>query len=466
MKSLLDSRILDMNGKEAGLEMGKLMDNAGKAVANFVKTLNPRSVVATCGSGNNGGDGYVAALYLLKEGISCDVIPVTGPSSDLCKESYDNFTKSGGRISTVNETKEYDVIIDALLGVGINETPREPYFSFIDGINNSHAKIVSVDIPSGFLTEKAVKPQFTVTMQFEKEGMNSGNCGKIIVADVGFPVSVQEMIGPGDLLALPENEKKSHKGDNGILVVVGGSSEFFGAPIYVAKSALRMGPDLVFLFSPSSIHNHIASNLQDIILRKSGVDFIELNYELMKTIQEKADSIAIGPGISKNPLALEESSKIIEFSLSLNKKVVIDADSLGSVAHITDFRGNAVLTPHRGEFKSTFGAEPTEENAKRIADKINAVILLKGEVDIVTDGKVLKKNTSYHHQSMTRGGTGDLITGAVGALLSKKVDPIHSAFLASYITGKAGLLMFQKKGYGYFTSEIIDFIPVAMEIKN
>jgi NAD(P)H-hydrate epimerase len=465
MWTLLDSRVLDVNAKEAGVNMKELMENAGRAVADFVRTLNPTNVLVACGSGNNGGDGYVAAYNLISSGVKCDVIPVTPPSSELCVEKYNLFIDKGGMVLKECKIEDYDVVIDALLGVGIMNTPREPFYSFIERMNSSGSTIVSVDIPSGFLTGKSVKPKFTVTMQFIKEGMNEENCGKIIVADVGFPKEVVEMIGPGDLLAMPENARESHKGDNGVVVSVVGSSLFFGAPVYVAKSALRTGPDLIFIFAPASIHGHIASNVQDIILRRSGEEYIEFNYDMMKIIKERADSVAIGPGISKEPSALEEASKIIDFSLDLKKKIVVDADALECINHVDDFGGNAVLTPHRGEFRAAFNVEPTEDNARKVAGRLNAVILLKGEVDIITNGNVLKKNVSYHHQSMTRGGTGDLVTGAVAGLMARHLDPLHSSFLASYIIGSAGLLAFSDKKYSYYTSEIVDYIPEVIKRK-
>lgn len=459
MQTALDARILDKNAEEIGINMEDLMDNAGSAVANLVKSLHPKSVFIASGSGNNGGDGYAAGINLLKEGFAVEAYPLSAPSTVLCKKKHERFLKAGGKVVKSFVNGKYDVVVDALLGVGISGDLREPYLSFIDLLNNSGSKIVSVDIPSGFPSKTAIKPLYTVTMQFRKEEMSKENSGNIIIADVGFTKDATEMIGPGDLLALPSSEQSSHKGDNGICVLIGGSREFFGAPLYMAKSALRMGPDLVILFSPRDIHGYIASNTQDIIMRKSGTAHIELTYELMKYIRKRADSVGIGPGISKDANGLEEASKIIDLTISANRKIVIDADALTAAKNVDNFKGNAVLTPHRGEFRSVFGLEPSEENVMKVAAGLNAVIFLKGEVDIVTDGTFLKKNKSYHHQSMTRGGTGDLVTGAIAGLLARRVDPVHSAFLASYIIGKAGLTAFNAKGYSYLTSEIVEHIP-------
>ncbi|MEM4091026.1 MAG: NAD(P)H-hydrate dehydratase [Thermoplasmatales archaeon] len=459
MLSILDSRILDINADEAGVNMESLMENAGRGVADLVSSLKPSRVLVICGTGNNGGDGYVAARILRSMGTRVRVFQISNPSTELCKKKHQQYLADGGEMQEKLDFEGVDVIVDAMLGVGISGEPREPYLTAIRMANESGKTVVSVDVPSGFPSKISVRPDHTVTMQFLKEGMRNENCGEIKVIDVGFPKDALEMIGPGDLLAFPESQRESHKGQNGVCIIVSGSSEYFGAPVYVAKSALRMGVDLVFLFTPEHIHKFVAGNAPDIIIRRSGTERIELNYSLMKAMEERDAAVAVGPGITKDSSAVNEAGKIVRFALSLERKVVIDADALSIAETIDDFGGNAVLTPHRGEFKSAFQLEPTEENVMKTARKINAVILLKGPVDIVTNGSLIKRNVKYHHQSMTKGGTGDLITGAVVGLLSRGVDPLHASFLASYIIGSAGLESFNRHGYSYFTSEIVDLIP-------
>ncbi|MGC8644818.1 MAG: NAD(P)H-hydrate dehydratase [Thermoplasmata archaeon] len=459
MFSILDSRILDINAEVSGVNMELLMENAGKGVAETVLSLKPGRVLAVCGGGNNGGDGYVASRILKSKGVDVKAFQVSPASTDLCRKKQKEYLDSGGVLAKELDFGDVDVVIDAMLGVGISGEPREPYLSAIRRINDSGKRVVAVDVPSGFPSKISVRADFTVTMQFIKEGMTEESCGEIRVVDVGFPREIVEMIGPGDILAFPQSQRDSHKGQNGVSVIIGGSSEFFGAPVYVAKSAQRMGVDLVFLFAPKDIHQFIACNAPDVILRQSGIDRIEFNYGIMKAVEEREAAVAVGPGITKDEKSVREAEKIIRFSLSKGRKVVVDADALMSSLSIGDFKGNAVLTPHRGEFRSAFDLEPTEENVLMVAKRINAVILLKGSVDIVTDGETVKRNERFHHQSMTRGGTGDILTGAVAGLLARGVDPLHASFLASYIVGSAGLEAFREKGYSYFTSEILDLIP-------
>ncbi|PMP75046.1 MAG: bifunctional ADP-dependent NAD(P)H-hydrate dehydratase/NAD(P)H-hydrate epimerase [Aciduliprofundum sp.] len=459
MYSLIDARILDRNAEYSGINMENLMENAGKAVAETVLSLNPERVLVVCGSGNNGGDGYTAAIYLKRKGINVDVYPVKAPKSALCMKKSEEALKEGVSIVNSLDPLQYDIIIDAMLGIGIERDPDEPYRSAIERINGSGKKVVSIDIPTGLGTNIQVKPAITVTMQFMKKEMNEKNSGKIIVADVGFPRDIIEMVGPGEFLIYRFNRPDSHKGENGILAGIAGSVDYYGAPLYMAKGALRMGIDLLFLFSPYSIHHHISASTHDIILRKSGENYIEFNDDLMRVIEEKATAVALGCGIGKNESSMEASLKIIEESLKKGKPMVIDADALDNVKNFNDFKGLAVITPHRGEFKRIFSMEPEEENVMRMAKKYNLIILLKGSVDIISDGELVKKNFTFHHPSMTRGGTGDVLTGAVGGLLSRGIDPFHSATLASFIVGSAGKLAFDEFSNAYFTSEMIDMIP-------
>lgn len=459
MYTMLDAKILDRNAEYIGLDMEKMMENAGRAVAETVFSLKPRNVLVVCGSGNNGGDGYVAAINLKKLGIPVDIYPVKEPKSILCIKKYNEAKEYGLNFVDHLDPSGYDVIVDAMLGVGIERDPDEPYRKAIWKINESGKRVVSVDVPTGIGTNVFIKPEITVTMQFKKKEMNEKNSGKIVVVDVGFPREIMEMVGPGDFAAYKLNTNESHKGDNGVLMGVAGSAEYYGAPVYMAKGALRMGIDLLFLFSPASVHGHISSSTHDIILRKSGEFFIEYTKEMEKILDEKAAAVAIGCGIGKNENSIETSTKIIEESLRKGKGVVIDADALYAVQNFDDFRGNAVITPHRGEFKRTFSVEPDEDNVVKMAKKYNLVILLKGPVDIISDGDVLKKNREFHHPSMTRGGTGDVLTGAVAGLLSRGIDPLHSASLGSFIVGSAGKMAFEELSNSYFTSEMVDMIP-------
>ncbi|MEM4110056.1 MAG: NAD(P)H-hydrate epimerase, partial [Thermoplasmata archaeon] len=191
---MLDARILDKNAEYLGLNLEKFMDNAGIAVANTVLSMNADKILVVCGSGNNGGDGYVSAIHLKKIGKKVDILKVKEPKSPLCIKKYNDAISNNINFVEDPDFSQYDVIVDAMLGIGISKTPEEPYKTIIEKMNRYGKKIVSVDVPTGIGTSLQVNPHITVTMQFMKEEMNKENSGEIIVADVGFPKEVIEMI--------------------------------------------------------------------------------------------------------------------------------------------------------------------------------------------------------------------------------------------------------------------------------
>jgi yjeF N-terminal region len=162
MYCLIDARILDKNAEYLGLNMEKLMENAGKAVADVVLSLKPKNVLVVCGSGNNGGDGYVTAINLKKNGVNVDVYMAKMPKSQLCIKKYNEAKEEGANIVNFFDPSKYDVIVDAMLGIGIEKDPEEPYRSLIEKINVSGKTIVSVDVPTGIGTNVSIKPDITV----------------------------------------------------------------------------------------------------------------------------------------------------------------------------------------------------------------------------------------------------------------------------------------------------------------
>ncbi|MGC8585061.1 MAG: NAD(P)H-hydrate dehydratase [Thermoplasmata archaeon] len=467
MYDIDDARILDKNAEFFNINMESLMENAGKSVASEAISFKPTKILVICGSGNNGGDGYVAARELKMNGFEVHGYPVSPPASELCIKKYNEALQKGVIMDDRLSLDEYDMIIDAMLGIGLNNEPREPFRSIIQKVNESGKRVISVDVPSGFPTKVRIKPTLTVTMQFIKKGMDENCCGKIVVANVGFPLEVIESVGPGEMILYRMNGKESHKGMNGLVMVVAGSIHYFGAPLYVSKAAGRMGVDLVYLFSPKSIHSILGANFNDMILRNGGNEYIELTHEMKDMMKEKNVVLAIGPGISTNEDVLKTVREIVNFAIENKRKVVVDADALLAVKNI-NFKNLGVLTPHRGEFREMFGEDPIEEVIKNYSMKLNVTILVKGSTDIITDGERLKRNAIFHHPSMTRGGTGDVLTGVIAGLMARGIDPYHAACMGSFIVGNSGIEAFEKYSNFYYTSEMIDLIPDVMKkyIKN
>jgi hydroxyethylthiazole kinase-like uncharacterized protein yjeF len=262
--------------------------------------------------------------------------------------------------------------------------------------------------------------------------------------------------------ALKPRNPGSRKGDNGRLLVIGGSSRYYGAPALVSLAAMRTGVDLVYTVVPEKIAPTVASYSPDLIVW--GYEGDELNEKAMHLLEElasKTDALVIRNGLTKSPGAIKTAQLILDF---LRKPVVIDADPIGLVKVK---RKNVIFTPHEGEFLRLTGKKAPskiEERARLVkseAKRLGAIILLKGPVDVISDGEQVYLNKTGN-SAMTCGGTGDALAGIVGGLLSQKYSQFEAACLGARINGLAGDIAFKKLGYSMRASDLIGFIGDAM----
>lgn len=452
--------VLDRNAQYMGIPTSQLMENAGKAVADAVMkryNLNRKKVLVLCGTGNNGGDGFVAARYLR---VHCEVtVTLLGEESSIHSDlARLNFSKLRGKVKTLvlpgnigELIGASDIIIDAMLGVGFAGKPREPFSSIIKRLNSAHKQVVSVDVPTGMGTETAVRPTMTVTFHDMKEGMERARCGKVVVADIGIPKEAERYIGPGEFTYLPRPPGPSRKGDNGRLLVVGGGP-YTGAPAFCAFAAYRVGADLVRILTPSSAAGIISSYSPTFIVHPlAGQGLNASHVEDVASALNECDALAIGPGLGNAPDTLAAVSEVLS---RCQKPVVIDADAIRAVGHnrrvLKGLRG--VVTPHAGEFTLLTGEklpDDVEGRSKAVrswAKRLDMTILLKGQLDIVSDGNMLKLNRTGN-PGMTVGGTGDVLTGIVGGLLARKLSPFNAARIGAITNGYSGDLAFAELGY-------------------
>ncbi len=462
----METKVLDRNAEWFGVSTETLMENAGRAVAEEAKKLRQKWLVL-CGTGNNGGDGYVAARY-----IKNAVVIYTGkPRTSLARKNYRRAKAMGipllpyTRETLEKEINKCDGIVDALLGVGIRGDLREPYREIVEIINNASCYILSVDVPSGMGGNLFVKADKVVTFHFIKEGTEE-ICKDIEVADIGIPEEAERYVGAGEMLYYPKPAKNAHKGDNGVVAVVGGGP-YTGAPALAAMAALRSGCDLAYVCTPSRIWNVVASFAPEIIVREmEGDHFSPHNIDEIRDLLNRADAILLGPGMGKNEESMKACRMVIEEYMD-KKQFVIDADAIEAVKDIK-FNGNAIITPHAGEFRKLTGIslpEDIEERRKIVmeeAEKRNATILLKGAVDIISDGKRVKMNI-VHNEAMTVGGTGDLLAGISACILSKDVNAFHAACMAAFMNGMAGNMAFDDYGYGMVAGDMLEYIPEVIK---
>lgn len=454
MISWKEMKIIEKNSELYGITQEILMENAGKRVAEFVKSLNPLRILVLCGHGNNGGDGYVAARYLKESGLEVKVYVVKEPSSPLAIKNMRKISEE--LIVNTLELEKYDVIVDAMLGTGLKPPLKEPYRDIVEKINREYSGIVvSVDVPTGIGTDCQIRADYTVTFHKIKEGMNENICGKIIVADIGIPAEAEIYTGPGELLLYPIPPPDSKKGDRGIVTVIGGGP-YVGAPVLSALAAYRTGCDLVHVITSERIYGVVASFSPSLIVHPLFDKFEDYDYSL-----PKCNAVLIGPG-----LGFSESirDKIIEFLKTCELPLVIDADAIKALKNnLKVISGKrVVITPHRGEFKYISDMEPNVKNAEKIAEEHSITILLKAPVDIITDGKRTKLNRTGN-AAMSVGGTGDVLAGIVAALLSKGLDPFDAARLAAYMSGRAGDLAYKEKFLGLLPMDVVEKIPKVLK---
>ncbi len=480
MISEAEMKVVDRNSEYFGVPAIQLMENAGKSVADFIRSTvkdTQKNILFFCGIGNNGGDGFVAARYLTQHYKVSVFLAGSEIKTDLALRNYQKLQTYDVKIfhslhDLPRLLDDADVIIDSLLGTGRAGELKEPYASIVKQINTSKKKIiVSVDVPTGLGSILPITPQYTITFHDAKEGMNNQNSGKIHVVDIGIPQEALTYVGPGELsVYYPRPSKKSHKGDNGVVLIIGGGP-YVGAPALSGLAALRTGVDLVYIATPkrswASVAafspNFIVKDLYDEMLTKEDSPIIE---ELL----EKCTGVILGPGLGASKQTEEAIIPLVERIIDKKKPLVLDADAIKPVGeHLSVIKNSpTIITPHVGEFKKLTGIALSQDLNQRIttvkewANKVGTTIFLKGYIDVLSDGVSVKQN-KVHNEAMTVGGTGDVLAGILGALLSKGVRPFDAVRVAAFLNGEAGNEAFLKKSYGLLATDIIDEIPNVLK---
>jgi len=485
-----EMRALELNAEYFGVSRLQLMENAGHNVALEVASrFKPEKPVAIfCGLGGNGGDGFVAARHLSSVNFKVTII-LAGKSNEIMdKPALENWKALQSLRDAIPIYEVYDstlipeinaeIVIDALLGTGTKGKLKPPILQLVKKINAMQAFRVAVDVPTGIDSDtgevlgEAVKANLTITFHKTKKGFENAKeyVGELIVKDIGLPKELEKFAGPGDVLLVTKpRPAESHKGDFGRLLVIGGSETFSGAPAFVALAALRTGVDLAYVAAPEKTAYAISSMSPDLITIKLEGKHINLgNTPALKPYIETANAIVLGPGLSLHPEIGETVKALIEVIESAKKPLLLDADGLKAFAEYKR-RLNVplVLTPHAGEYAILTGKRLPEDLNEKVSEvqktaaELGAVILLKGPVDIISDEKRFKLNFTGN-PGMTVGGTGDVLSGIVGALLAQQVDPFEAAVAGAFVNGAAGDFVFEEKGYRMVSTDLIHWIPQVL----
>jgi hydroxyethylthiazole kinase-like uncharacterized protein yjeF len=462
--------VLDINSESLGVPTGFLMENAGRGVAEVIAARlgDGLRIAVLCGPGNNGGDGLVAARHLKERNQVAIILakPIDQIRTDIARDAFEAVKDLVIPLEGV-DLSGYDLLVDALLGTGVKGRVQEPYSHLIDSINESQAKVVSVDVPSGFGGDKMVKPAITVTFHDSKEGMSEANSGEIVIKDIGIPAEAATYVGPGEFVYYPLPALDSHKGDNGRLLVVGGGP-YTGAPALVGMGAYRIKVDLVQIAVPERAYVPVASYSPNFIVYElSGKrHLVKKDVDEIEELLPWSDALVIGPGLGNDKETLEVIEDIIEIC---NKPMVIDADAIAVVARDLSMLQSktGILTPHAGEFKRLTGVplpldpESRTQQAQELAKHTGMTVLLKGRVDVIACADRVKLNRTGN-AGMSVGGTGDVLAGIAGGLLARGVKPFDAARLAAFVNGTAGDIAYQDLGYCFLATDVADRIPRAV----
>lgn len=437
-------RAVEGNAVALGHSSLSMMESAGKATADAVLAYGPSRVLILCGRGNNGGDGMVAARYLQHLDAVDVVCPDCGPMTPAAAAQESLLRHCSvvlHRVRCAAETDRLgplftaaDVIVDAMIGTGLSGAVREPFATLVARANASGAPVVAVDIPTpGIRAAKIVS--------FHRPKVEGAD-----VADIGIPLEAEVYTGPGDLTLVPARASGAHKGAGGEVLVVGGGP-YQGAPYIAAMGALRAGADIVRIASPAYIP------MPDLIYeRLEGRVITSDHLETILRLVERADVVVCGMGLGTR------SHDVVLAIAGAAKRAVFDADALALPLPAAE---ETVYTPHAGEFARIFRTEPPADLVERgrcvKAAATTGIILLKGPVDVVSDGARVRFNRTGT-PAMTAGGTGDLLAGVTGAGLCH-LPAFEAACIAAYANGRAGMRAAEERRCGMLATDMLDYIP-------
>ncbi len=472
--------------EDRGILSLELMETAAEAFCHwYMQNFNRRQNIAVfCGTGNNGGDGLAIARLLSRQGYPVCVFTL-GDSHEGTADYNSNLSILPTNI--VNKPVEKvdwdkfqcDVVIDAMLGIGLNKPLEGNYLEAIRCLNKQKITRIAVDMPTGLPADKLVqgeafKANFTVTFQTPKLSAlfpeHAAYVGELVVKDIGLDEkyfkgykSSRYFVEEKDISERHRFfHKASHKGDFGKVMLIGGSLGKLGAIMLSAKASLRTGSGLVSTFVPRFGLPIIQSSLHEVMVETcAGMDLLDSTPESLN----KYDAVAIGPGMGTNDKTAIALKEILQ---SYKGKMVIDADALNIISEREDLKelitDKMILTPHLKEFERMVGddvkyPEGRIEKAVEFSQTYGCVLILKGLHSLITTPKGVQYFNPTGSQFLATGGTGDVLTGVVASYLGQGYSVENAALCGVYHHGLAGQLAGETLRRGTIASDVIEKIP-------
>jgi NAD(P)H-hydrate epimerase len=502
ISTVAEMRDLDKTAIEKfGITQEILMENAGEAVYFVILQeygIKNKKFALFCGTGNNGGDGLVAARKIYSTGGDVRVF-LLGDEKELkgsAKKNLEIVSRFPIEIipfdtteSIKQEILQCDAIVDALFGTGLTRAVEGVYKEAIHLVNQSGKPVFSIDIPSGIsgdtgqIMGEAVRADYTITFGLPKRGnmLYPGfeHCGKLFVTHISFPPSLYtrdslkaEISHP---VELPARNEKGHKGTFGDVLFIAGASGYLGAPYFSALSFLKAGGGYSRLASPLSISPFIAGKGSEIVFlpqeeTSSGSIALQNRQNLLE-ISEQVDMVVMGPGLSLD----EETQELVrQLAREIKKPLLIDGDGITAISEdielIKERQNPTILTPHPGEMARIARISINEVLENRIslvqkeARSLNAYIVLKGAHSLIGYPDEMVFLNMSGNSGMATAGSGDVLTGAIAAMYGLGLRLEDAVRAGVFIHGFSGDLAAEEKGEdGITAQDILDYLPFALK---
>jgi hydroxyethylthiazole kinase-like uncharacterized protein yjeF len=481
--------------EDLGVPGPVLMERAALGVSALVRSRFPgRHTLIVCGRGNNGGDGLAAArqLHLAGHQVAC-VVATTSPS-ELSPDAALNYSaaeKAGVnlRIGAVPDYlwDETEVVLDCLLGTGAAGELKGRVAEWAARINAAGARgvpVIAVDVPSGVdasagaIAEGCVAADITVTFHAAKTGLvcppGSEAAGEVVVWDIGIPAFLEPepdvWVVTEEDVNIPGRRVDDHKYRAGYVAVLAGSKAYPGAAWLASQAAYRTGAGYVRLLMPAGAAASIRSRLVETVLEEIGAgDFLDDAGPALAAIGDnRLGAMVAGPGLGRDPATAAAVRRMV---LESSLPVVLDADGLyafAGQAGLLQGRPGLVLTPHAGELAALLG-EPVEDvtkghlaAARRAAAATGQVVLLKGSSTIVADPSGRVRAIVQGPPQLASAGTGDVLSGIIGALLAKGLEPFEAAYSGAWLHAEAGANGAETDPQGVLAGDLVDLLPAVI----
>lgn len=478
--------------KKFGIDSLVLMERAALETARIITDRYGTDIYVgiAAGSGNNGGDGVAIARILKESGVRAQV-HLTGNPEKLTPQlscQVETAKKLGIDINYGMDNYSYDVIVDAMLGVGLSRPVEGKYKEIIDKINESKAKVVAVDIPSGINSDTgnvmgcAVKADITVTYAYKKAGLilypGAEYSGDVICVPIGIPKealadSAKMITYNKNDIKLPPRNPAGNKGSFGKVLLIAGSKSMGGACQLSAMSTMRIGAGMVRLFTAKDNRDSLLQKIPEVIIDTYNDDgeskLSDSEYDSLKAGIKWANVVAIGPGLSTSPKAHKILDCVIEEN---NKPLVVDADALNLLSQDKELleklmkmkKDNdyeVILTPHLGEFSRLSECAIKDikmdiiKMCESFVEKYDVILVCKDARTIVTKQSGHIYLNSSGNDGMATAGSGDVLTGIIAGLLAQGMEPFEAAAMGTFVHGLAGDIAKSKTSAYYIMSQDI-----------